>query len=59
LASRVLEETFLGTVVSRASQTGEVYEEGHFVRRIRGGLRWEVEVESHFAIGGGGIVGEL
>ena len=26
---------------------------------IRGGLRGQVEVEGHFAIGGGGIVGEF
>ena len=26
---------------------------------VRGGLRGQVEVEGHFAIGGGGIVGEF
>ena len=26
---------------------------------IGGGLRWEIEVEGHFAVGSGGIVSEL
>lgn len=58
-ASRVLKKTLLGAIVSGAGQSGEVYEEGHSVQRVRGGLGWKVEVESHFAIGGRGIVGEL
>lgn len=59
LARGVLEEAFLGTIVPRACQTSEVDQEGGSVEGVRGGLRGEVEVEGHFAIGGGSIVGEF
>ena len=52
----MLEEAFLGAIVTGASQTGEVDKEGDFAG---GGLWREKEVEAHFAIGGRGIVGEL
>ena len=55
----MLEETLLGAIVAGAGQTGEVYQEGHSVEGVHGGLRGQVEVEGHFAVGGGGIVGEF
>ena len=59
LARCVLEETLLGAIVARAGQTGEVYQEGDSVEGVHGGLRGQVEVEDHFAVGGGGIVGDF
>ena len=55
----MLEETFLRAIVARAGQTGEVYEEGDSMEGVHGGLRGQVEVEGHFAVCGGGIVGEF
>lgn len=55
----MLEEALFRPIVPRARQTGEVDQEGGSVEGIRGGLRGQVEVEGHFAIGGGGIVGEF
>ncbi len=59
LARGVLEESLLCPIVPGAGQTGQVYQEGNFVEGIGGGLRGQVEVECHFAVGGGGIVGEF
>ena len=59
LARGVLEETLLGSVVARTGQAGEVYQEGSLVEGVRGRLGGQVEVEGHFAIGGGGVVGEF
>lgn len=59
LARGVLEEALLGTIVPRARQTGEVDQEGGSVEGVRGSLRGQVEIEGHFAVGGGGIVGEF
>ena len=55
----MLEKPLLGAVVAGAGQAGEVDEEGGFVEGVRGRLRGQVEVEGHFAVGGGGMVGEL
>ena len=55
----MLEETFLGAIVARAGETGEVYEDGHSMEGVHGGLRRQVEIEGHFAVGGGGIVREF
>ena len=44
----VLEEAFLRAVVACASQTGEVKEHGDRFGCL--GLRWDVEVEVHFAV---------
>ena len=55
----MLEEALLGSVVAGACQAGKVNQEGSFVEGIRGRLRGEVQIEGHFAIGRGGIVGEL
>lgn len=52
----MLEEAFLRPIVPGARQAGQVDQEGDLVERIRGRLRGQVEVESHFAIGGGCIV---
>lgn len=57
LTGCVLEETLFGAIVARARQPGEVYQQGDFVGWIGGRLGREVEVEGHFAIGSGGIVG--
>ena len=55
----MLEETLLRAIVARAGQTGEVYQEGDSVEGVHGGLRGQVEIEDHFTVGGGGIVGEF
>ena len=54
----MLEETLLCPIVSGACQTGQVDQEGDFVEGIGGSLRGQIEIEGHFAISGGGIVGE-
>lgn len=59
LARRALEESLFRPVVPGARQAGQVDEEGDSVEGVRGGLRGEVEVEGHFAVGGGGMVGEF
>ena len=68
LAGGVLEETLFGAVVGRAGEAGEVDEQGHFFAEcgcgglglgLGLGLRGQVEVEGHFAAGGGGVVGEF
>ena len=59
LTGCVLEETLLRPVIASACQPGQVDQEGNFVEGIRSRLRGKVEIEGHFAIGGGGIVGEF
>ena len=59
LAGCMLEETLLRPIIASACQPGQVNQEGDFVEGIRSRLRGEVEIEGHFAIGGGGIVGEF
>ena len=55
----MLKEALLGPIVARAGQAGEVEQDGDlvFFRSARECLRWEVQVENHFAAGGRGIVG--
>ena len=53
----MLEETLFGTVVAGARQSSQIYQQRDFVEWIDSRLRRKVEVEGHFAIGGGGIVG--
>ena len=55
----MLEEPLFRPVVPGAGQAGEVDQEGAFVQRVRGDLWGQVEVEGHFAVGGGGVVGEF
>ena len=49
----VLEEPFLGPVVSRAGQSGQIDQKRYSVQAC---LRWEVEIEAHLAVGARGIV---
>ena len=53
----MLEEPFLGAIVARASEAGEVEEDGRGFGG--GGLGWEVEIDFHLAGGGSGFVGQL
>lgn len=55
----MLEEALLRTVVGGAGQAREVDEDGDFPGGCLEGLWGEVEVEGHFAFGGGGGVGKL
>ena len=55
----MLEEALLGAIVGRAGQTGQVDEDGDFLRGVLEGLGRQVEVEGHFATGGGGGMAEL
>lgn len=57
LAGSVLEESFFGAVITGACQAGKVDKQWDSVERVEDRLWWHVEVEPHFAIGGGGIVG--
>ena len=53
----MLEETFLGAVVGRASQTGQVDQNGDLGSFE--GLRGQIEVERHLGLGGCGIVAQF
>lgn len=53
----MLEETLLGTIVTGTCQAGEIDQQGSFVKGIDGRLGREIKIESHLAIGGGGLVG--
>lgn len=55
----MLEETFLGTVVSRACKARQPDKQGHFVQLVVCRLGREVEIEFHLAAKGGGLVGKL
>lgn len=61
LAGLVLEEALLGAVVAGARQAGEVEENGDLLRHLlcREGLRGQVEVQRHLAVGRLRLVGEL
>lgn len=54
----MLEEALLRAVLGRASQTGQVDQEGDLRGRVLGSLG-QVEVEVHLAASGGGIVAQL
>ena len=56
LTGSVLEEALLSAIVARACQSGEVYQDGNFVQRVRCCLRRKVQVECHLAICCQGIV---
>lgn len=55
----MLEEALLGAIVGGAGETGQVDEDGDFLRGVLDGLGRQVEVEGHFAAGGGGGMAEL
>ena len=55
----MLEEALLCAIVSRTCEPGKVDEQWDFVQRVGRQLRREKEVEGHFAVGRGGIVGAL
>lgn len=59
LAGCTLEKPLLRTVVACARQTREVNQQRNFNKGIFAGLRWDVEVEVHFALGAGSIVGDF
>ena len=54
----MLEEALLRAVLGRASQTGQVDQEGDLRGRVLGSLG-QVEVEVHLAASGGCIVAQL
>ena len=54
----MLEEALLRAVLGRASQTGQVDQEGDLRGRVLGSLG-QVEVEVHLAASVGGIVAQL
>lgn len=51
LTRPMLEEALLGAIVGRAGESGQVNQEGHFLRRCLEGLRGQEEIEAHFAVG--------
>lgn len=55
----MLEEALLGAIVRRAGESGQVNQEGHFLRGCLQGLRGQVEVETHFAVCRGCGMAEL
>ena len=59
LAGTVLEETLLGAVVTSASQTGQIDEDGNLLSRAFESLRGQEQVELHFAVGRSSLVGKL
>lgn len=59
LAGAVLEKALLGAVVGRAGQPGQINQDGDLLGRVLEGLWGQVEVEGHFAFGGGGGMAEL
>lgn len=59
LACTMLEKALLGAVIRRAGQTREVNEQRNLLGGLADGLRGEVQVEAHFAVGGLGGMAEL
>lgn len=55
----MLEETLLGAVVTSASQTGQIDEDGNLLSRAFESLRGKEQVELHFAVGRSSLVGKL
>ena len=55
----MLEETLLGAVVTSASQTGQIDEDGNLLSRAFESLRGKEQVKLHLAIGRSGLVGKL
>ena len=55
----MLEETFFCSIVSGAGETSEIDYKWDFMKRIDGGLRGQVKIEAHLAIGGSSIVSKL
>ena len=55
----MLEEALLGAIVTRACEASKIYQEGNSVQGVRGCLGRKVEIECHFATGGGSIMSEF
>lgn len=55
----MLEETLLGAVVTSASQTRQINQDGDLFCRALESLRRKEQVELHFTVCGSGLVGKL